>query len=58
MNELCKIRRRKGMFPQKALPPVLEFHPLTPERWKDLEALFGELANEELVAAVGVCGGD
>ena len=36
------------MFPQKALPPVLEFHPLTPERWKDLEALFG---------VRGACGG-
>ncbi len=22
--------------------PALEFHPLTPERWRDLEALFGE----------------
>jgi len=28
--------------------PALEFHPLTPERWKDLEALFGER---------GACGG-
>jgi len=32
MNELCKIRRRKGMFPQKVLPPVLEFHPLEPKK--------------------------
>ncbi|MBI3953655.1 MAG: GNAT family N-acetyltransferase [Chloroflexi bacterium] len=23
-------------------PPALEFHPLTPERWRDLETLFGE----------------
>lgn len=28
--------------------PTLELHPLTPERWKDLEALFGEQ---------GACGG-
>ncbi|MFB0546736.1 MAG: GNAT family N-acetyltransferase, partial [Anaerolineae bacterium] len=28
--------------------PTLEFHPLAPERWKDLEALFGER---------GACGG-
>ena len=30
------------MFSKTALPPVLEFHPLTPERWKDLETLFGK----------------
>ena len=36
------------MFFKTALPPVLEFHPLTPERWNDLEALFGER---------GACGG-
>ena len=28
--------------------PALQFHPLTPERWKDLETLFGER---------GACGG-
>ena len=48
MNELSKIGRRKGMFSKTALPPVLEFHQLTPERWKDLEVLFGER---------GACGG-
>jgi len=31
-----------------ASPPALEVHPLTPQRWKDLEALFGER---------GACGG-
>lgn len=36
------------MFSETALPSILEFHPLTPERWKDLEALFGER---------GACGG-
>jgi len=36
------------MFSKAALSPVLEFHPLTPERWKDLEALFGQR---------GACGG-
>lgn len=30
------------------LQPALEFHPLSPERWKDLESLFGER---------GACGG-
>jgi GNAT superfamily N-acetyltransferase len=30
------------MKPQKAPLPRLEFHPLTPERWRDLERLFGE----------------
>jgi GNAT superfamily N-acetyltransferase len=48
MNELSKIGRRKNMFSETVLPSVLEFHPLTPERWKDLEALFGER---------GACGG-
>jgi hypothetical protein len=42
MNELCEIGRRKGMFYKTASPLVLEFHLLTPERWKDLEALFGK----------------
>lgn len=36
------------MFSEIALPLILKFHPLTPERWKDLEALFGER---------GACGG-
>lgn len=48
MNELCKIERTKDMFSKAALSPVLEFHPLTTERWKDLEALFGKR---------GACGG-
>lgn len=45
---MCEIRRRKDLFSETALPSILEFHPLTPERWKDLEALFGER---------GACGG-
>ena len=44
------------MFSETVLPSFLEFHPLTPERWKDLEALF--VVNEELVVVVGVYGGD
>lgn len=36
------------MSSKTASLPALEFHPLTPERWKDLEALFGEQ---------GACGG-
>jgi len=47
-ERVVKIERRKGMFSKAALSPVLEFHPLTPERWKDLEALFGQR---------GACGG-
>jgi GNAT superfamily N-acetyltransferase len=36
-------------MPSKRPPlPTLDFHPLTPERWKDLEGLFGER---------GACGG-
>jgi GNAT superfamily N-acetyltransferase len=34
--------------PRKRPPAALEYHPLTPERWKDLETLFG---------ARGACGG-
>ena len=30
------------MKPQMALLPKLEFHPLTYDRWRDLERLFGE----------------
>jgi len=33
---------------KSAFPPALELHPLTAERWKDLESLFGER---------GACGG-
>jgi len=36
------------MTSKTASLPALEFHPLTPGRWKDLEALFGEQ---------GACGG-
>lgn len=36
------------MTSKTASLPALEFHPLTPARWKDLEALFGER---------GACGG-
>jgi GNAT superfamily N-acetyltransferase len=34
--------------PRRGIVPKLEFHPLTPERWEDLEQLFG---------ARGACGG-
>ncbi len=36
------------MLSKTTSPPVLEFHPLIPERWNDLETLFGER---------GACGG-
>lgn len=36
------------MSSETASLPTLEFHPLTPERWQELEALFGER---------GACGG-
>jgi GNAT superfamily N-acetyltransferase len=36
------------MSPAEKDAPVLEFHPVTPERWGDLERLFGER---------GACGG-
>ena len=36
------------MFSETTLLSILEFHLLTPERWKDLEVLFGER---------GACGG-
>lgn len=45
---MCEIRRRKDLFSETVLPSILKFYPLTPERWKDLEALFGER---------GACGG-
>jgi len=40
---------------ESATPLALEFHPVTPERWQDLETLFGKTA---LTAAAGAHGGE
>ncbi len=45
---MCEIEGSKAVSSKTASLLALEFHPLTPERWKDLEALFGEQ---------GACGG-
>lgn len=43
-----KIDQKEAAVPERAAVPRLEIHPLTPARWRDLEALFGER---------GACGG-
>lgn len=43
-----KTDKKKAALPARAAAPKLEIHPLTPARWRDLEALFGER---------GACGG-
>ena len=43
-----KTDQKMAALPARAAAPKLEIHPLTPARWRDLEALFGER---------GACGG-
>ncbi len=45
---LWKVKERRNVLHDNVDASVLEFHPLTPERWTDLEELFGEH---------GACGG-
>lgn len=43
-----KTAQKKSAVAERAAAPKLQIHPLTPARWRDLEALFGER---------GACGG-
>jgi GNAT superfamily N-acetyltransferase len=42
LKTVCGIGGGREMSPQAKSPPDLEFQPVTPERWQDLEALFGQ----------------